>query len=137
MERMPMGITEDERGLVELSSPYSFDQTLGRIEAVLREADVNLFCVVDHGGEAERAGLTMRPTKLLLFGNPVAGTPVMVASPTAGLDLPLKALVWQAEDGQVWVAYNSPAYFQRRHGIQPDLVTNISAAESLLQMALT
>jgi uncharacterized protein (DUF302 family) len=137
MERLLMRTADDERGLVRLSSPYTFDQTVGRIEAVLRDGNVNVFCVIDHSGEAERAGLSLRPTRLFMFGSPVAGTPVMVASPTAGLDLPLKALVWQADDGQVWVSYNSPDYLARRHDIPPELARNISAAESLLQMALT
>jgi uncharacterized protein (DUF302 family) len=99
-----MVILEAKDGLVQLGSPYTFDQTIGRIEAQLREADISIFCVVDHSGEAERAGLTLRPTKLIVFGNPGAGTPVMAAAPTVAIDLPLKALVWRDDAGQVWVS---------------------------------
>jgi uncharacterized protein (DUF302 family) len=136
MKEPPILSAEEGRGLIRLSSPHSFEHTVGRIEAVLREAGVSIFGVVDHSGEAERAGLSLRPTRLFLFGNPAAGTPVMVAAPTAAIDLPLKALVWQADDGQVWVAYNGPTYLAARHDIPPELVKGIGAAEPLIQMAL-
>jgi uncharacterized protein (DUF302 family) len=126
-----------ESGLIHLNSPRSVEATLGRIEAVLREAGLAIFCVVDHSGEAERAGLAMRPTKLVLFGNPSAGTPIMVASPSSAIDLPLKALIWQDDGGRVWVSYNSPEYLRARHNLPSELVRNVSSAAALLQMALT
>ena len=125
-----------DRGIVSLSSPYSVDETLARIENALREAGVTLFCVVDHSGEAERAGLRMAPTKLVIFGNPAAGTPVMVAAPSAAIDLPLKALVWQDDRGRVWVSYNNPDCLRSRHGVPDDLVKNIGAAGPLIRKAL-
>jgi uncharacterized protein (DUF302 family) len=125
-----------DRGLVNVSSAYSVEETLARIENALREAGVTLFCVVDHSGEAERAVLRMAPTKLIIFGNPAAGTPVMVAAPSVAIDLPLKALVWQDGSGRVWVSYNSPDYLRSRHGVPEDLVKNIGAAGRLIQKAL-
>jgi uncharacterized protein (DUF302 family) len=92
--------------------------------------------LVDHSGEAEKAGLKMRPTQLLIFGSPKAGTPLMIASPTLAIDLPLKALVWEDADGRVWVSYNSPDYLQQRHGIPADLVKNIAGVGVLIEKAL-
>ncbi len=125
-----------ENGLVRLRSPYSVDETVRRIEAVLRQRGLTIFCVVDHSGEAERAGLAMRPTRLVIFGSPAAGTPVMVAAPSSAIDLPLKALVSQDAAGDVWVAYNSPDYLRLRHGVPEDLARNISAAGPLLKQAV-
>ncbi len=125
-----------DRGLVDGRSPFSVEETLARIENVLRETGVTLFCVVDHSGEAERAGLRMAPTMLVIFGNPVAGTPVMVAAPSVAIDLPLKALVWQDDGGRVWVSYNNPDYLRSRHGVPDDLARNIGAAGPLIKNAL-
>lgn len=119
-----------------LSSPYSVPETLRRIESLLQEKGLAIFSRVDHSGEAEKVGLKMRPTKVILFGSPKAGTPVMVASPTIAIDLPLKALVWEDADGRVWVSYNSPEYLQQRHDVPSELVKNISAAGTLLQSAI-
>jgi uncharacterized protein (DUF302 family) len=91
---------------------------------------------VDHSGEAEKAGLKMRPTQVILFGSPKAGTPVMVAAPTTAIDLPLKALVWEDAEGKVWLTYNSPDYLQRRHGIPEELVKNIAGAGAVLAEAV-
>ncbi|HTQ61949.1 MAG TPA: DUF302 domain-containing protein [Candidatus Solibacter sp.] len=123
-------------GLVHLSSPYSVPETIQRVEALLREKGLTIFCRVDHSGEAEKVGLKMHPTQLVLFGSPKAGTPVMVSSPTAAIDLPLKALVWQDAGGKVWLSYNSPEYLQQRHNVPADLVKNIGAAGTLLQLAV-
>jgi uncharacterized protein (DUF302 family) len=90
---------------------------------------------VDHSGEAEKAGLKMRPTKLLIFGSPKGGTPVMVAAPSAAIDLPLKILVWEDSAGRVWASYNSPSYLQQRHSIPQELLQNISVAEALAAKA--
>jgi uncharacterized protein (DUF302 family) len=127
--------TEHGDGLVHLPSQHSVDDTVQRFEKLLAEKDIKLFAVVDHSGEAQTIGLEMRPTKLLIFGNPKGGTPVMQASPTAAIDLPLKALVWQDKDGRVWLTYNNPAYLQHRHGFPEQLVTNLSAADALLAKA--
>jgi len=123
-------------GLVHLSSPYSVPETIQRVEALLREKGLTIFCRVDHSGEAEKVGLKMHPTQLVLFGSPKAGTPVMVTSPTTAIDLPMKALVWQDAGGKVWLSYNSPEYLQQRHNIPADLVKNIGGAGTLLQLAV-
>ena len=98
---------------------------------MLEAKGVKLFALIDHSGEAEKAGMAMRPTKLLIFGSPKAGTPLMIASPTVAIDLPLKILVWENAEGKVWISYNSPAYLQERHGLPPELVSNIAAVEVL------
>jgi len=125
-----------DNGMQHLSSPYSVPETLRRVESLLQEKGLAIFCRVDHSGEAEKAGLKMHPTQLILFGSPKAGTPVMVASPTIAIDLPLKALVWEDAGGKVWVSYNSPEYLQQRHNVPSELVKNISAAGALLQLAV-
>jgi uncharacterized protein (DUF302 family) len=125
-----------ENGMQHLSSPYSVPETLQRVEALLREKGLTIFCRVDHSGEAEKVGLKMHPTQLILFGSPKGGTPVMVASPTTAIDLPLKALIWEDVGGKVWVSYNSPEYLQHRHNVPADLIKNISGAGPLLQLAL-
>ena len=94
-----------------------------------------MFAVVDHSGEAENAGMHMRPTKLLIFGNPKAGTPLMLAAPSVAIDLPLKILVWEDTAGKVWISYNSPAYLQARHGLPQELIQNIAAVEALAAAA--
>ena len=125
-----------DRGIVDIVSKYSVDQTVERIKSVLKDRGVILFAVVDHGGEAEKAGMKMRPTKLLIFGNPKGGTPVMLAAPSIALDLPLKVLVWEGEDGKVRISYNSPEYLEKRHAVPDDLVKNIAGVGMLVQKAL-
>ena len=127
---------EVDNGITSLKSPYSVDESTRRIEALLRERGLTIFSVVDHSGEARRVGLEMRPTKLVLFGNPTAGTPVMVASPSTAIDLPLKALVAQDSSGSVWVSFNSPEYLQRRHGVPSAVIGKIAGAGALLQAAI-
>jgi uncharacterized protein (DUF302 family) len=97
---------------------------------------VQVFAVIDHSGEAGKVGMKMRPTKLVIFGNPKGGTPVMVAAPTVAIDLPLKALVWEDEAGKVWISYNSPEYLQQRHGVPEDLIKNIAVAGVLVAKAV-
>jgi uncharacterized protein (DUF302 family) len=123
-------------GLLQAASPYTVDETLNRLESVLAERGVQVFAVVDHSGEAEKVGMKMRPTKLVIFGNPKAGTPVMLAAPTLAIDLPLKALVWEDKNGKVWVSYNSPEYLQQRHGVPEDLIKNIAVAGALVAKAV-
>jgi len=123
--------SNSENGIVTIPSHHSVDQTVEKLEAILQSKQVKLFVLVDHSGEAEKAGLEMRPTKLLIFGNPKAGTPLMIASPSIAIDLPLKILVWEDDGGRVWLSYNSPAYLQGRHGFPQELVQNIAAVEAL------
>ena len=123
-------------GLLQAASPYTVDETLNRLESVLAERGVQVFAIVDHSGEAEKVGMKMRPTKLVIFGNPKGGTPVMLAAPTLAIDLPLKALVWEDENGKVWVSYNSPEYLQQRHGVPEDLIKNIAVVGPLVAKAL-
>lgn len=124
-----------DRGIVELPSRHSVDETVRRLEDLLRDRGIKVFVVVDHSGEAEAAGLEMPPTKLVIFGSPKAGTPLMVAAPTTAIDLPLKILVRQDAGGQVWVAYNTAEYLQARHGFPERLLPNIAAVEALARAA--
>jgi uncharacterized protein (DUF302 family) len=123
-------------GLLQIASKYAVDETVKRLESVLAEHGVRVFAVVDHSGEAEKVGMKMRATKLVIFGNPKGGTPLMVAAPTLAIDLPLKALVWEDEGGKVWVSYNSPEYLQQRHGVPEELIKNIAVAGALLAKAV-
>lgn len=123
-------------GLMRIASRYSVNETVDRLTAAFAAKGLQLFALVDHSGEAEKAGLKMRPTKLLVFGSPKGGTPMMVAAPTLAIDLPLKALVWEDEAGKVWLAYNSPEYLQQRHGVPADLMKNIAGVAAVLQTAV-
>lgn len=124
-----------DNGIVTIRSKSSVDDTVARIGSILQAKAVKLFALVDHSGEAEAAGMMMRPTKLLIFGNPRAGTPLMVASPSIAIDLPLKILVAQDGEGQVWISYNSPAYLQDRHGLPEELAQNIDVIEAVAASA--
>ena len=125
-----------DNGLVSQPSPYNFSETVSKFEAVLKSKSLVVFAKIDHSGEAEKVGLKMRPTQLLIFGNPKAGTPVMLASPTMAIDLPLKVLIAEDDSGKVSVTFNSPAYLQARHGVKDDLLKNISAVATLVDLAL-
>jgi len=122
-------------GMVDVASHHPVNETVEKLEAILHAKGVKLFALVDHSGEAESAGIKMRPTKLLIFGNPKAGTPVMLAAPSAAIDLPLKILVWEDSGGKVWISYNSPAYLQSRHGFPAELMSNLAAVEGLANAA--
>jgi uncharacterized protein (DUF302 family) len=124
-----------DSGIIDARSQHSVEQTVERLTAVLHAKGVTLFALVDHSGEAARIGMTMRPTKLLIFGNPKAGTPLMLAAPSVALDLPLKILVWQDAQGSVSLSYNSPAYLKDRHGVPPALLPNIAVVETLARAA--
>jgi uncharacterized protein (DUF302 family) len=123
-------------GFVSMASPHSVDATVDRLTAAFSAKGLQLFALVDHSGEAAKAGLQMRPTKLLIFGSPKGGTPLMVAAPSLAIDLPLKALVWEDEGGKVWLGYNSPEYLQQRHAVPPDLIKNIAGVGAILQKAV-
>jgi len=118
-------------GILNKRNNYSVDETLERLRRTLQAKGVTIFAIVDHSGEAEKVGLKMRPTKLLIFGNPKGGTPVMLAAPSIAIDLPLKILIWEDGQGQVWLSYNSPVYLQERHGLPLDLLQNIAVVEAL------
>ena len=124
-------------GVVVLRSNCPVDQTVRKLESLLQSRGVQLFAVIDHSGEANQVGLHMPPTKLLIFGDPQAGTPIMIASPSAALDLPLKILVAEDEAGLVWISYNTPEYLQARHGFPRELMRDISAVEVLAVMVGT
>src|SRR6266853_1457896 len=122
-------------GLVEIPSNHSVVETVEKLKRILQEKGVTLFTLVDHSGEAAKAGMKMRPTKLLIFGNPKAGTPVMLAAPSSAIDLPLKILIWEDAQGKVWVTYNSLAYLQQRHNLPPEVLPNINVIEALAKKA--
>ena len=123
-------------GLVAVSSKFSMDETLDRLKAAFAEKGMQTFAVIDHSGEAEEVGLKMRPTKVIIFGNPKGGTPLMVAAPSLAIDLPLKALVAADADGKISVTYNDPEYLQKRHGVPAELIKNLSGAGALIAKAV-
>ena len=126
---------ETGNGIVSQRSQHTVDETVERLRTLLAAKNVRLFALVDHSGEAEKAGLKMPPTRLLIFGSPVAGTPVMLAAPSIAIDLPLKILVWEDGDGQAWLSWNSPEYLQHRHGVPEALMKNIEVVEGLATKA--
>jgi uncharacterized protein (DUF302 family) len=124
-------VPHPDSGIVSLLSNHSVDQTLQKLEEVLDAKGVKIFAVIDHSGEAEKAGLKMRPTKVVIFGNPKAGTPAMLASPSLAIDLPLKMMIWEDSAGRIQVSYNSPAYLQSRHQVPEELMPALRAVEAL------
>jgi len=122
-------------GIIDVASQHSLDDTVERLRGILAAKGVTLFALVDHSGEAAKVGMKMRPTKLLIFGSPKAGTPVMLAAPSIAIDLPLKILVWEDETGKAWVSYNAPAYLQDRHNVPGDLMPNLGVVEALAAKA--
>ena len=129
-EETPMALATD-KGIIDKPSNHSVDQTVEKLKNILQSKGITLFALVDHSGEAEKAGMKMRPTKLLIFGSPKAGTPLMLTAPSIAIDLPLKILVWEDAQGKVWVSYNSPDYLKQRHGIPQELLQNIVVVETL------
>jgi uncharacterized protein (DUF302 family) len=129
--------TPTASGIVTKASLRSVPETLDRLEKVIGSKGLMIFSLIDHSGEAEKAGLKMQDARLLVFGSPKAGTPLMVASPLLALDLPLKALVWKDNDQRVWVSYNSVSYLVSRHNIPNDLVKNIAGLDALIDSALS
>lgn len=118
-------------GLIHKPSSHTVEQAVEKLKGILQAKVVALFALIDHSGEAEKIGMKMPPTKLLIFGSPKAGTPLMLASPSVAIDLPLKILIWEDAQRKVWVSYNSPAYLQERHGLAPELLQNIAVVETL------
>ena len=124
-----------DNGIISIPSNHSVDQTLERLKGMLDAKGVTVFALVDHSGEAEKVGMKMPATKLLIFGSPRAGTPVMLAAPSIALDLPLKLLVSEDAQGEVWISYNSPDYLRQRHGVPVELMQNIAVVETLAAKA--
>jgi len=122
---------EPNNGIISIPNHHSVDETVQRIKDTLAAKGIKLFALIDHSGEAEKVGMRMRPTKLLIFGNPKAGTPVMLAAPSIALDLPLKILVWEDGQGTVWISYNSADYLKDRHRIPRDLIQSIALIDTL------
>jgi len=134
LKEVPMSATSlavSGTGIIRLASQHSVSETVTKLESMLKARNVKIFAIVDHSGEAEKAGLKMPSTKLLIFGSPKAGTPLMLAGPSVALDLPLKILVAEDTDGKVWVSYNSPKYLQERHHLPEDLLPNIGVIAAL------
>ncbi|HTW60051.1 MAG TPA: DUF302 domain-containing protein [Terriglobales bacterium] len=125
-----------ETGLVQVASRYSVEETVQRLQNAFVGKGMQIFAVIDHSGEAAKAGLTMRPTKVVIFGSPKGGTPLMVAAPSLAIDLPLKALVAEDAAGKVSVTYNSPEYLQQRHGVPADLIKNLAGAGAVIAKAV-
>lgn len=126
----------EKNGLVRVRSQNSVEETIRRLEAAFAAKGLQVFAVVDHSGEAEKIGLKMRPTKVVIFGSPKAGTPLMVAAPSLAIDLPLKALVAEDEEGKVTVTFNSPEYLQQRHGVPAELMKNLAGAGTVIAAAV-
>jgi uncharacterized protein (DUF302 family) len=124
-----------DTGIQSLPSAHSVDETVARLKIILHAKGINLFAIVDHGGEAEKAGMHMPPTKLLIFGNPRAGTPLMLAAPTTAIDLPLKILIAEDTAGRVSVSFTDPAWLQIRHGFPAEFIENIAAVKVLAEQA--
>jgi uncharacterized protein (DUF302 family) len=120
-------------GIKDITSNHTVDEIVDKLKDVLQAKGITLFALIDHSGEAEKAGMTMRTTKLLIFGNPKAGTPLMIAAPSMAIDLPLKILVWEDREGKAWISYNSPEYLIRRHNLPPNLLQNIAVVEALAE----
>jgi len=126
----PVGTSPD--GIISRRSPWSVPDTVTRIVSALEAGGVKLFAAIDHSGEAALAGLTLRDTKLLVFGNPAAGTPLMQEKPLIALDLPLKILVWQDDDSEVWMTHFAGPWLAKRYGIDTNLANVLSAVDVLV-----
>jgi uncharacterized protein (DUF302 family) len=127
---------EKNGGLINIPSNHSVDETVEKLKTILQLKGITLFALIDHSGEAAKVGMKMRPTKLLIFGNPKAGTPVMLTAPSSAIDLPLKILIWEDAQGKAWVTYNDPGYLQERHNIPIELLPNVSVIEALAKSAV-
>lgn len=124
-----------DSGIVQIPSKHSVDETAQKLKDILQAKGVTLFAVVDHSGEAAKAGMKMPNTKLLIFGSPKAGTPVMLAAPSIAIDLPLKILVAEDDAGKIWISYNSPQFLAERHGVPAELIKNLAVIETLANAA--
>ena len=125
-----------DHGLIQVASHYPVEETVQRLQNTVAEKGLQVFAVIDHSGEARKVGLKMPPTKVLIFGSPQAGTPLMLASPSLAIDLPLKALVAEDAGGKVSVTYNDPEYLRARHGFAAELTKNLAGAGALIAKAV-
>ena len=124
-----------KRGIIDKPSNHSVEQTVEKLKNILQAKGVSVFALIDHSGEAAKVGMTMHPTKLLIFGSPKAGTPLMLAAPSSAIDLPLKILIWEDDHGKVWISYNSPNYLKERHNLPQEVLQNIAVVETLADKA--
>ncbi|MGD0462530.1 MAG: DUF302 domain-containing protein [Tepidisphaeraceae bacterium] len=127
--------SREHPGIVDHPSNHSVEETTKRLQMMLHDKGVRLFALIDHSGEAEKVGMKMRPTKLLIFGSPKAGTPLMIAAPSIAIDLPLKLLVWEDAAGKVWISLNSVEYLRARHHVPEELAGNIAIVSTLAEKA--
>ncbi len=125
-----------DKGMIHLPSPYSVAETVSRLETLLVARGLTVFARIDHSGGAAAVGLKMNPSQLLIFGSPKSGTPLMVASPTTAIDLPLKALAWEDADGRVWLSFNGTEYLRDRHNFPDELSANIDGVRPILEQAV-
>lgn len=125
-----------ENGIITKAATHTVEQTVEKIQSLLQARGIKLFTIIDHSGGAAAAGMKMPNTKLLIFGNPSGGTPLMLASPSVAIDLPLKLLVWEDAQGNRWISYNSPQYLKERHGLPDELLKNIATIEALAAEAV-
>lgn len=125
-----------DNGLIQVASHYAMDETVQRLQNTFTDKALEVFAVIDHSGEAAKVGLKMPPTKVLIFGNPRAGTPLMLAAPSLAIDLPLKALIAEGANGKVSVTFNDPEYLRTRHGFPTELVKNLAGAGALIAKAV-
>ena len=125
----------ESSGVTRIRSQHGVAETADRLVALLTERGLRVFARIDFAADAKAAGLSLPPEQLVIFGNPKSGTPLLAAAPTVGLDLPLKALIWEDADGGSWLAYNEPHYIVARHGVPPELVRNIEGAAALVTQA--
>lgn len=132
-----MNNQKKHEGIVDRSSHHSVDQTVERLKDILLSKGITLFALIDHSGEAEKVGMKMHSTKLLIFGSPKAGTPLMQAAPSIALDLPLKILVWEDDQEKVWISYNSPEFLIERHSLPQEWLPNIAVVEMLVNEAIS
>ncbi len=119
-------------GIVSKVGTHAVDETVEKLKSMLQAKGITLFALIDHSGEAEKVGMKMPPTKLLIFGNPKGGTPLMIAAPSSAIDLPLKILVSEDAQGKTWISYNSPEYLRERHGLPANLLPNIAVIEAMV-----
>ena len=132
-----MSSGEPDRGIKVLAAAGGVDETLNRLESLAKQKGMTIFARIDFAKDAQAAGLEMQPTQLLILGNPLGGTPLMLAAPSTALDLPLKVLAWQDQSGRTWISFNTPEYLQHRHGFPAALLANIAGLEKLAQAAVT
>jgi uncharacterized protein (DUF302 family) len=128
---LSLPLAAEDNGIVDVPSQHSVDETVERLKTILQSKGITLFALIDHSGEAEKVGMKMPPTKLLVFGNPKAGTPLMLAAPSIAIDLPLKILIRQDAQGKVWLSYNSAEYLIKRHGLSRDLLPALAVVGAL------